>query len=120
MNEQELLPLAELAKRLPSVRGKSIHRATVYRWAAKGLKSRAGQCVRLETKFVGGTLCASLDDANRFFDELDDLDWKPTPYRNRREEDRMRREGRAAILMALATQPALFIISIYAFRFFSA
>lgn len=104
MSEDELLPLTELATRLPAIRaGKPPNRSTLYRWATKGLKSRAGQCVRMETKFVGGTICASLDDANRFFDSLDDRAWQPTPYyRNRREEEAMRRRGDAAMKEALA------------------
>jgi hypothetical protein len=97
------LPLSELAKRLPAVRGtKPPHRATLYKWATKGLKSRSGQCVRLETQFVGGTLCASLADIERFGDNLNDVDYQPTVYRNRREEKRMRLEADRAFAAAIA------------------
>lgn len=100
----ELLPLAELATRLPAVRGRQPpNRSTLYRWATKGLKSRAGRCVRMETKFVGGTICASLDDANRFFDTLDDREFRPTQYRNGREAERMSREADKAFALAMAT-----------------
>jgi len=99
----ELLPLAALAKLLPRVRGrKPPNRSTLYRWATKGLKSRSGRRVRLETRFVGGTLCATLDDVNRLGDSLDDVEWQPTVYRNKREEERMRREADAAFALAMA------------------
>lgn len=99
----ELLPLSELAKWLPVVRGrKPPNRTTLYRWATVGLKSRSGVSVRLETQFVGGTLCASLDAVNRFSDSRDDVEWKPKIYRNKREEERMRREADRAFALAMA------------------
>jgi len=68
VDEAELLPLAELAKRLPVVRGsKPPSRATLYRWATVGLKSRNGGRRKLKTQFVGGTICASLADVREFF-----------------------------------------------------
>jgi hypothetical protein len=103
---ERLYPLSELAKLLPAVRGhKPPNRSTLYRWATNGLKSRSGQCIRMEAKFVGGTIVASLDDVNHFCDALDDRQWQPTPYKNRREEERMKRDGRAAIERALAPNP---------------
>lgn len=99
----QLLPLTELAAHLPCVRGKKRpHYTTLYRWATQGLKSRSGLNIRLETKFVGGTICASLDDVNRFFDSLDDVEWQPKLYRNTREEERMRREADDAFARAIA------------------
>jgi len=104
MTTTELLPLAELAQRLPAVRGrKPPHYTTLYRWATKGLKSRSGMGVRLETQFMGGTLCATVDDVNRFCDSLDDIEWQPTVYRNAREQERMRREADEAFALAMAT-----------------
>lgn len=101
--DSTLLPLSVLAKRLPAVRGdKPPSRTTLYRWATVGLKSRSGQCVRLEATLIGGTICASLDDVGRFSDSLDDVEWRPRVYRSRREESRLRKEGRAAIRQALA------------------
>jgi|GEM_PF-7123928 hypothetical protein len=102
--ETDLLPLAALAKLLPIVRGsKPPNRSTLYRWATVGLKSRSGERIRLETQFVGGTLCATLDDVRRFCDSLDDVEWQPPAvYRNRREEERMRREADAAFALAMA------------------
>lgn len=69
VDDAEPLPLTELAKRLPAVRGsKPPSRATVYRWATVGLKSQGSRRVKLKTQFVGGTICASLADVREFFD----------------------------------------------------
>src|SRR5204863_2441222 len=57
-DEGRLLPLSQLAKRLPAVRGeKPPHRITLYKWATVGLKNLAGQRFRLPTQFIGGTRC---------------------------------------------------------------
>jgi hypothetical protein len=100
----DLLSLSELAKRLPCVRGsKPPNRSTLYRWATVGLKSRSGQRIRLQTQFVGGTLCAGMDDVSRLCDSLDDVEPPAPPvYRNKREEERMRREADKSFAMAMA------------------
>ena len=98
-----LLPLTELAKLLPAVRGsKSPHRATLYRWATRGVKSRSGLPVLLETQFVGGTICASLADVSRFCERIDDVDYVPTVYRNTREASAMRKRSKGSITKAIA------------------
>jgi hypothetical protein len=93
----ELLPLSELAKRLPAVRGrKPPNRTTLYRWATVGLKSRSGRRIRLQTTFVGGTLCASLADVERLSAQKDDRVPIPREPTSMREEQRMRRRAEAA------------------------
>src|SRR2546425_1002788 len=97
----DLLPLSQLAKLLPAVRNsKPPNRATLYRWATKGLKSRSGHCARLETQFVGGTICATLADIEQFNEALDDVDYAPTIYRNSREEKAMQERSKGAIKRA--------------------
>jgi hypothetical protein len=97
------LPLSELAKRLPAVRGtKPPHRATLYKWATAGLKSRSGACVRLDTQFVGGTLCSSLSAVQRFSDSLDDVNYEPTVYRNAREARAMQKRSKGGIAKVIA------------------
>jgi hypothetical protein len=95
----ELLPLSELAKRLPCVRGrKPPHRATLYKWATQGLQHRSGDRVRLATQFVGGTRCASMADVERFFEAKKDAEWQPpkTATWTKAELEAMRRRGQAA------------------------
>ena len=81
---EQLLPLSQLAKQLPCVRGDMPpNRSTLYRWATTGLKSRSGRRIRLEDRFVGGTLCASLGDVKRLSDRKDDIDYIPSEYATR-------------------------------------
>ena len=50
---EEILPLAEAARRLPRLRaGRPTHPSTLWRWASRGIRG-----VRLETVRVGGTCC---------------------------------------------------------------
>jgi hypothetical protein len=96
-DDDQLLPLSQLAKLLPVVRGnKPPNRSTLYRWATTGLKSRSGQRIRLEAQFIGGTLCASLEDVRRLCDQKDDIDFTPSEYRSQREEQEMRQRAEAA------------------------
>jgi len=63
---QDLLPFAEVARRLPRRRGgRPTHLATLHRWRASGLKG-----IRLECLRVGGTWCTTLENVERFFSEL--------------------------------------------------
>jgi hypothetical protein len=57
--------------RLPALRGgQPPSPATLWRWAARGLRDRTGQLVRLETLRVGGTLATSDEALARFFEAL--------------------------------------------------
>jgi hypothetical protein len=63
---EDLLPLAEVARRLPRRRGhRPTHLATLHRWRTSGLKG-----IRLECLRVGGTWCTNLDNVAKFFAEL--------------------------------------------------
>lgn len=95
----ELLSLATLAKQLPPIRGdKPPSRNTLYTWATTGLKSRSGQPIKLDTQFVGGILCSSLNDVQRFFERKDDVDWSPPKcLSTQRERDAIAKRGRAAV-----------------------
>jgi hypothetical protein len=96
-SDRELLSLNELAKRLPQVRGKPINRSTIYRWATTGLKSKSGHIVRLETRFIGGTRCASVADVEDFGRAIDDIAWSPPKLSlNAKEKAAMRERGLAA------------------------
>lgn len=65
INREELLTLAQAARRIPSRTGKGLHVSTVGRWALKGLRG-----VKLETIQVGGTKYTSKEAVQRFFDAL--------------------------------------------------
>lgn len=98
-DESKLLPLSQLAKQLPAVRGeKPPHRITLYKWATVGLQNRAGQRFRLPTQFIGGTRCASLADVRRFFEVKGADDWQPQQRlpMTQKELAAMRRRAEAA------------------------
>jgi hypothetical protein len=98
--DAKLLPLAELATRLPAVRsGRPVHRATLYKWATVGLLNRAGYRVRLPTQFIGGRRCASMDDLRRFFDTKKDADFVPEKRLSmtQNEKTAIRRRGQDAL-----------------------
>lgn len=95
---EELKPLAEIATLLPAVRGrKSPHRSTLYRWATSGLKSRSGERIRLESEFVGGTICSTLEAVRRLGKRKCDLDWQPISTVSEREKKEMESRAEAAI-----------------------
>jgi hypothetical protein len=63
---EQTIPLAEAARRLPRLRaGRPVAPATLWRWAAHGLRG-----VRLETVRLGGTNCTSVEAFRRFFAAL--------------------------------------------------
>jgi hypothetical protein len=63
---EQVLTLSQAAERLPKrPNGKSVHVATIYRWAMTGLRG-----VRLETLPVGGTICTSAEALQRFAEAL--------------------------------------------------
>lgn len=72
----EVVPLLRLARCLSARDGKTVNRTTVYRWATAGLKSRGGQRVRLACQFVGGTICSTLADVERFFAAKNDATYR--------------------------------------------
>jgi hypothetical protein len=62
---EEVLTLANAAKRLPHRRRGKVHLSTLYRWVTEGLCG-----VRLETIQIGGTCCTSVEALQRFFEAL--------------------------------------------------
>jgi hypothetical protein len=97
--ENELcLTLAKAARTLPSVRGdKQPHPMTLYRWANTGLKSKSGRRIILETELVGGTRITSREALARFFERLDDLEYRPIPESEIRSQRRLKRQSEQAI-----------------------
>jgi hypothetical protein len=87
---EEVLTLAQAARRLPSLRnnGKSVSPSTVFRWGTKGRNSRKGKHVYLEMWLMGGTNVTTLQALIRFFNRLND-NW----------------EGGASILILRPTNP---------------
>lgn len=70
ISQEELITLAEAAKRLPRRRaGRKVNVSTLHRWCTRGC-----QGVRLEFLKVGGTRCTSLPALQRFFDALTERD----------------------------------------------
>ena len=69
---ETVVSFTQAARRLPrrSSKGKRIHVSAMYRWALAGLRSQAGETIRLETIKVGGTTCTSLEALQRFFERL--------------------------------------------------
>jgi hypothetical protein len=77
LENEKVLTIAEacahpLAKR--NGKGKKLNRATLWRWANKGVKSvrnPGSQPIRLETAYLGpGTLVTSIETLKRFFEAL--------------------------------------------------
>lgn len=66
IDREELIPLRQLAKFVPSgrIEGKPVHIATVYRWATTGIDG-----VVLETVLIGGIRFASRAALMRFVQE---------------------------------------------------
>ena len=68
---ENVLSFREAAKLLPKKPGtKGMNISTLHRWALRGLRSKDGEQVRLETVKVGGTTCTSKEALQRFFDRL--------------------------------------------------
>jgi hypothetical protein len=70
----ELITLAEAARRLPRIDGKKVSVCTLWRWCRLGL-----QGVRLEYVRVGRKICTTHLALTRFFAELSDLDRQGPP-----------------------------------------
>ena len=61
LNNDQLIPIADVPNYLPRRRGKKTHYQTVYRWATKGVRGS-----RLVTIKVGGIRYTSLEALRRF------------------------------------------------------
>jgi hypothetical protein len=63
---EHLIPLSQLAKRLPCRRlGRPVHAGTIHRWRHPGLRN-----VRLECLRVGGIWCTTFAAVQRFCERL--------------------------------------------------
>ena len=69
--QEECVPFAKAARKLPKVRGENHPSpSTLWRWAFNGRRSRTGEVVRLEYIKIGGTNCTSMEALARFFNRL--------------------------------------------------
>jgi hypothetical protein len=59
--QEQAIPLAEVANLLPKRNGKKVHYSTIYRWATKGTRGRV-----LESKLVGGIRYTTVEAVQRF------------------------------------------------------
>ena len=72
IESEQLISFAEATRRVPSARsGSQLHPNTIWRWAKRGLKTRNGQRVYLETVRLGGANFTSVEALSRFFAALD-------------------------------------------------
>lgn len=63
--EENLMPLAEVARYVPRRGGKKVHLSTLYRWSSVGCRG-----VVLETLQAGATRVSSREAVARFFERL--------------------------------------------------
>src|SRR3954470_17537431 len=102
----QVLPLAQLARQLPAALGdRPPNRSTLYRWATTGLKSRAGQRIRLECEFIGGTLCSRVGALLRLGQQKDDRAWQEVPVVSQRERADMEQRAREAMARMESWRP---------------
>lgn len=62
---EDIFPLTEAPKRIPTLAGRRVHRATVFRWALQGLGG-----TRLDSFKRGGQRWTSKEALAKFFAEL--------------------------------------------------
>ena len=72
--DEELITLAEAARRLPRIDGKKVSICTIWRWCRRGLRG-----VHLRYVRVGRKICTSHDSLTQFFTELSALDRQARP-----------------------------------------
>lgn len=95
---EELLPLSKAARLLPAVRGsKPPNPSTIFRWTTAGLKSVSGAKVKLETCFVGKTRFTSREALKRFFDRINDTEFRPLPESADREREVLEKQAAGAM-----------------------
>ena len=72
--DQDLISLAEAARRLPRIDGRKIAIPTIWRWCRRGLRG-----ARLEYMRVGRRVCTTQAALRRFFNQLAELDERVPP-----------------------------------------
>ncbi len=65
VQNENVIPLSEVANFVPRRRGKPINLSTVYRWVVRGIRG-----VRLERVQIGGLTYTSVEAIERFFETL--------------------------------------------------
>ena len=76
LSRDDVFPLTELPNRVPPRNGRRLHKATCFRWAARG---RLG--VKLEVILIGGVRHTSLQALQRFCDEVTAVSALPSSAR---------------------------------------
>ncbi len=70
LSQETVLSLSEAARLLPT----RPHGSTLWRWARKGVKSRAGRRIRLEHIRIGHRVFTSIEALDRFVSAVADAD----------------------------------------------
>jgi hypothetical protein len=65
VQDENLIPIQQVAELLPRNRGKKVHTATIYRWFGRGLHG-----VKLETVCVGGRRFTTQAAIQSFFEAV--------------------------------------------------
>ena len=63
--QDELITMKEAAKRLPTINGKPVHKAAIWRWCRKGIKG-----ISLEHMILGGRYLTTMDAIEIFCNKL--------------------------------------------------
>ena len=114
ISREHVITFLDATKHLPPRRrGKRPNVASIYRWAAAGVRG-----IRLEFLLVGGTRCTSVEALQRFFDSLtaaaDNRPQAPqrllTVNRQRQIEVAERRLAKAGISKRTPTDPEFAIL----------
>lgn len=78
MLSEDLLSVAEVAKRLPKHNGRRTNTSTICRWHREGVKTPHGR-IRLEARRIGGRLFTTLACVEAFSQALDEAFTKAQP-----------------------------------------
>jgi hypothetical protein len=70
LTDETLVTLTEATRHIPCREGKRLHSSTIWRWHAKGVRTRSGRRVRLEALRLGGRVWTSVQAIERFGIEL--------------------------------------------------
>ena len=97
IDREQLLPLSEAAKLIPSAKGKHLHPASVWRWVRKGVVAPDGRRVKLDSAKVGGRWYTSREAVQRFLEALtQQFEVSAAPSPPRTSGQRQRASDRAA------------------------
>jgi hypothetical protein len=77
---EQLLSFGEACRYIPAFRGsRGTAPSTIWRWAFKGVKTTAGELVRLEVLRLGGRWVTSRQALQRFAERLTPANTQPQP-----------------------------------------